>query len=163
MNRAKKPSKSYKSERQKQNKESHQNISQKAKEVRMSFLPPIDSFPKDFTLENVEDMILSGFTFMEIWQYLGVSASRFYDWMYKEENSARISLARRAKADTYADMSELVLKFSKGSMNELLRAKEQSNVFRWRARQSNPDIYGDKVTLANDKDQPFQIIGMKVE
>lgn len=98
-------------------------------------------------IEKVLDLIHEGLTYRQIASEFDVKLSTLADFVAKPEHSARVRGALQVSADTYADKAEQVLIDAKSDKNEIQRARELSQYYRWKASKRNPKQYGEKQEL----------------
>ena len=99
--------------------------------------------------EIIED-ILNGMTYRAMAQKYGVPLSTFNDYISKSEHSARANSALITSAQTFEDKAEEVLLEAERDSIEIQRAKELSQLYKWKAAKRNPRKYSDKIDLVSD-------------
>ena len=90
------------------------------------------------------DYIHEGKTYRQIADLFEVKLSTLADFVAKPEHSARVREALNASADTYADKAEQVLIEAEPNKEEIMRAKELSQFYRWKAAKRSPNRYSDR-------------------
>lgn len=110
-------------------------------------------------LEEIVELIIEGKTFREIALQFDVAISTIHIFLTMEANAARASAALEISASSYADKAEQVLWEAEGTKEELTRARELAQHYRWKAAKRSPKKYGDKVdvTSAGEKIQSIQV------
>ena len=93
--------------------------------------------------EIIED-IIEGLTFRKISEKRGIALSTLHDFCSKPEHSARVRLALELSAQTYDEKAEEVLIDAISDRTEIQRARELSQLYRWRAAKRNPKKYGER-------------------
>lgn len=113
-----------------------------------------------FDIDTVVSLILDGKTYRYIADCIKVPLSTLHDNLSKSEHSARVREALLISADSYADKAEEVLLHAESDKNEIARAKELAQHYRWKSSKRNPQGYGDKidVTSAGGKLEPTTIV-----
>lgn len=117
----------------------------------------------DFIIED----ILNGMTYRAMAQKYGVPLSTFNDFISNPEHSARAKNAQITSAQTFEDKAEEVLINAERDGVEIQRAKELSQLYKWKARVRNPKAYGDKIDVTSDGEKintidPFSQIRQNV-
>lgn len=110
----------------------------------------------DGKIESIIDDIINGLTYRQIAEKEGVSLSTFHDYLCKPEHSARVRLALDVSASTYADKAEEVLQQAEGTKEELMRARELAQHYRWKAGKRAPKKYGDKIDVTTEGEKISQ-------
>ena len=95
-------------------------------------------------------MILEGYTFRKIADIYNVPLSTLHYTLNKVEHSARVRNALDISASSYADKAEEVLIDAVGTKEELQRARELAQHYRWKAGKRSPKKYGESSTLKLD-------------
>lgn len=113
----------------------------------------------DGKLDEIIEMIVEGKTFREIGAFYNVSINTVHYFLTLEENAAKATAALEVSAATYADKAEQVLWECEGTKEEIMRARELAQHYRWKASKRSPKKYGDKVdvTSAGEKIQSIQV------
>lgn len=101
----------------------------------------------DGRIEEIIELIIAGYTWLSIADKMGTALSNLHKYCSKEEFSARVREALDYSASTYADKAEQVLIESVSDKNEIMRARELAQHYRWKAGKRSPKKYGDKVDL----------------
>lgn len=105
-------------------------------------------------VDKAVDLIIEGKTYRVIAKKLGMKLSTMADFFARDEHSARIKMALKTSADSFADMAEQVLKDAKFSSNkfdyDLRKARELAQHYRWKSAKRNPAGYGDKLDVTSD-------------
>ena len=97
--------------------------------------------------DAIVDDIADGKTFREIAEENQTPLSNLYRFIHSTaERSARVRIAQKISADSFADMAEDVLKKARDFM-ELGKARELAQHYRWKASKRDPQRYGDKVDI----------------
>ena len=110
-------------------------------------------------IEKLLDHISDGKTYREMATEFDVKLSTLSDFIAKPEHSARVKEALRLSADTYADKAEQVLIDAKGTKEEIMRARELSQYYKWKASKRSPKDYGDKIqseVVSRSTENPFK-------
>ena len=114
-------------------------------------------------IDELLDMIIDGNTFRQMAAKHEVSISTVHTFLTLPEHAARTGAALALSAAQYADKAEEVLLDAVGTKEELSRAKELAQHYRWKAAKRDPKKYGEKLDLTSG-DKPisgpaiFQII-----
>lgn len=88
----------------------------------------------------------------------GVSIGSLLTWIEADpDRSARVRDARSVMARYWDELSETCIRDAADEF-ALKKAKELSHHYRWRASKIAPRDYGDRMTLAGDKDAPLHAI-----
>jgi cytidylate kinase len=98
-------------------------------------------------IEQLLEYIHEGLTYRQMAVKFGVKLSTLADFTARNEHSARVRAALQLSADTYADKAEQVLIDSKGTKEELMRARELSQYYKWKASKRCPKTYGEKLDV----------------
>jgi len=114
-------------------------------------------------IDNIIEDILNGLTYRAMAKKYNVPLSTFNDFISKSEHSARVYNAMVTSAQTYEDMAEEVLLFAERDSVEIQRARELSQLYKWKAAKRNPKRYSDKidVTTNGEKIQSTPVIVFK--
>jgi hypothetical protein len=104
----------------------------------------------DGKIDLIIDKIIDGETYRKIANDLGVGLSTLHDYLNKGEHSARTRGALDYSASTYADKAESTLIEAEGTKEELIRARELAQHYRWKAGKRAPKKYGDKIDVTSD-------------
>jgi hypothetical protein len=108
---------------------------------------------KLLNIDNVCSDIIDGLTYTAIAKKYGTTISNVHEFINKSENSARAIQARQISADSYSDKAELVLKEAESDKNEIQRARELAQHYRWLAGKRNPKVFGDKLDVTSAGEQ----------
>jgi transposase-like protein len=101
-------------------------------------------------------MIETGLSHREIARIAGCVPSAVTRWLRADEHrSARADSAMKDAAQAFDDLALEAIKFSPAE--EIQRTRELAQHYRWKASKSNPQRYGDRTTLAGDKDHPLEL------
>lgn len=113
----------------------------------------------DGKLDEIIEKIIEGLTFREMAEFYSVTIGTIHNFLSKEENAARATAALEISASSYADKAEQVLWEADGTKEEIMRARELAQHYRWKAAKRSPKKYGDKVdvTSAGEKIQSIQV------
>lgn len=109
----------------------------------------------ELNIDQIVGWLIDGKTYRQIANDLDVPLSTLHDFTSRDEHSARVCEALQISGDTYADKAEEVLKAAEGTKEELMRARELAQHYRWKAAKRYPKRYGDKLELANDPKNPL--------
>lgn len=102
-------------------------------------------------INQLIEMILEGKTYREMASLLGVPLSTLYTQVNSnDEHSARVREALQFSANTYADKAEDVLNDADSTKEEIMRARELAQHYRWKASKRAPKLYGDKLDVTTD-------------
>ena len=104
----------------------------------------------DGAIEAVLERIVEGKTFREMAAEFEVSISTLHAFLTKDEHSARTRAALALSSSQYAEKAELTLLEAVGTKEELSRAKELAQHYRWMASKRNPALFGEKVDVTSD-------------
>lgn len=110
---------------------------------------------------NIEDIIteiVDGQNFRQMANKFNVPLSTLHDFINRAEHSARTRAALELSAAQYADKGEDVLLKCEGTKEEISRARELAQHYRWMAGKRNPKKYGDKIDMTTDG----KAIGFKI-
>lgn len=113
-------------------------------------------------IDYIVSKLIDGKTYRDISMDLNVPLSTLHDFTSKDEHSARVREALQISGDTYADMAEEVLKTAEGTKEEIMRARELAQHYRWKAAKRYPKRYGDKLELAGDPKAPLVPAGLNI-
>ena len=105
---------------------------------------------KEVMAENIDEiiqMIVDGNTYKTICTKFGVPSTTLFAFLQRPEYSARARQAREQSADMIADLAESILRNAEGSKEELMRARELAQHYRWKAGKMNPKAYGDRLEV----------------
>lgn len=116
------------------------------KPKRVVDVPKIDLSPH---IDDIIDAITAGETYKKIAEKYKCSSTTLYNFLLKEEYSARAKDARALAASSYYDLAELSLKEAKSTMPEITRARELAQFYMKKAGKVNPKEYGDKIEVEN--------------
>lgn len=101
----------------------------------------------DGKIDEICEKLIAGETYRNIASDLDVPLSTLYDYTSKPEHSARVKTALEFSASTYADKAEQALLLAESDKNEIARARELAQHYRWHAGKRNPRTYGDKIDV----------------
>lgn len=106
---------------------------------------------KRFDIDIVCNRLVEGVK----WQYIAdefkMPVSTLHNFISNNtEFSARVKLAKETSSESYADKAEQVLLQAEGTKEELMRARELAQHYRWMAGKRNPKKYGDRVDVTTD-------------
>lgn len=101
-------------------------------------------------VDEIIERIIEGATFKKIANECGVSVSTLHEFLSKPEHSARVKAALDLSASQYANKAEEVLQTCEGSKEEIMRARELAQHYRWMAGKRAPKKYGDKIDVTSD-------------
>lgn len=108
----------------------------------------------DGAIEAVLEAIVEGKTFRQMAADFEVSISTLHAFLTKDEHSARARAALALSSSQYAEKAELTLIEAVGTKEELSRAKELAQHYRWMASKRNPALFGEKVDVTSG-DKPL--------
>lgn len=94
--------------------------------------------------------IIEGKTLRDIAKECDTPLSTLHDFVSKPEHSARYTNALQISGDTYANMAEQVLKEAEGTKEEIMRARELAQHYRWMAAKRWPKRYSDKMDIVSN-------------
>ena len=83
-------------------------------------------------IEQIIEDIIDGLTYRKISEKYNVPLSTLHDFLSKPEHSARAKLALETSAQTYDEKAEEVLIAAEGTTVEIQRARELSQLYKWR-------------------------------
>jgi len=98
-------------------------------------------------IDIIIDMLIDGLTYRKIAESLKIPLSTLHDFVSRPEHFARAQTALNISAQTFDDMAEQILRDAKSDKNEIQRARELAQHFRWRAAKRNPQRFGEKVDV----------------
>lgn len=99
-------------------------------------------------IDKIVDLILEGKTYRAIALELKMPLSSLYSGIQSNaEHSARVREALQFSANTFADKAEDVLYEADSTKEEIMRARELAQHYRWKASKRAPKIYGDKLDV----------------
>jgi len=101
-------------------------------------------------IDVIIDLIIEGFSYRKIAEKMQVPLSTLHAFVSLPEHSARANNALQISAQTFDDKAEQVLIEAPADKNELQRARELAQHYRWKAAKRNPKKYGDKVDVTTD-------------
>ena len=104
----------------------------------------------DGKIDEIVEFLLEGYSFRQIADKLKVKLTTLHDFTQRSEHSARVREALEYSAQTFDDKAEEVLILAEGTKEELMRARELAQHYRWKAAKRNPRRYGDKVDVTTD-------------
>lgn len=121
----------------------------------------------EFTKEigaRICQLIAADYTVDDISKQIGISNTTLYDWIREnQEFSSHIARARESQADAIADKIHTIA--AKVENGELLpeQGKVAAGLRQWLAAKRKPKVYGDKVTLAGDAENPLFNLGKRMD
>ena len=95
-------------------------------------------------IEAIIDDLVNGMTYRAIAEKYNSKLTTLHDFVSKSEHSARAKLALEMSAQTYEDEAERILLNAPANKIEIQRARELSQVYRWKAGVRNKRKYSDK-------------------
>lgn len=101
-------------------------------------------------IDAVIDDLVDGLTYRAIAEKYNVKLTTLHDYVSKSEHSARAKMALEMSAQTYEDQAEQILLNAPADKIELQRARELSQVYRWKAGVRNKRKYSDKYDYADN-------------
>lgn len=119
---------------------------------------------KDEQIEEIIQWIIDGLSYRQMAEKLGCSLGLLHNYLSKNEHHARANEAREVSANTYADKAEEVLLNAERDKDELMRARELSQYYRWKAAKRLPKVYSDKIdhTSNGDKINTLPVINVSI-
>lgn len=108
--------------------------------------------------------IAADYTVDDICEEFHISKTTFYNWMRGiPDFSTNIAQARETQADAIAEKIRVLAK--KIEEGHLLpeQGKVAANLLQWLAAKKKPKVYGDKMTLAGDADNPLFNLGKRMD
>lgn len=110
-------------------------------------------------IDAVCDLILEGASRASIARKFGMSQATFINWLAADpERSARAREAMVESSELWNERAETVLIEADESVpGAIAKAKELSQLYRWRAKCYAPKRFGDKVAVGGDNENPFQV------
>ncbi len=82
---------------------------------------------------------------------IGISIGALIAWIAAaDERSVRVREARSAAAQVWDEKAETVLLGAPADKDEIARAKELAQHYRWRASKMRPREYGDRIELSGE-------------
>lgn len=99
----------------------------------------------DLDINKIVEHLIDGMTYRKIAEMYGVSLSTLHDAVTRSEHYARAKAALELSAQTYEDQAEQILIDAKLDKWELQKARELSQLYRWKARVRNPKKYSEKM------------------
>jgi len=104
-----------------------------------------------FKIDVVCELLIEGKTWKYIADVIGMPVSTLHGRITSNaEYSVRAMAAKELSAESYADKGEEVLKNAEGTREELSRARELAQHYRWMAGKRSPKKYGDKLDVTTD-------------
>lgn len=104
-------------------------------------------------IQVIIEMLIDGDSYRTIAKHLGVPLSTLHSYTSKDEHSARVREALEISADSFADKAEQILIDCDGTKEELMRARELAQHYRWKAAKRRPRTYSDKMDITSDGDK----------
>ena len=98
---------------------------------------------------EVCDLIIEGKTYRQMAEYYKISQKTLHNFLSNEKHSVRAREAFILSADSYADKAEQVLIDAPKDSLELMRARELSQYYKWKAAKRYPKGYGDKIDVTS--------------
>lgn len=98
-------------------------------------------------IDEIIDLLIDGKTYRQIAESYNVSISTLHYFLSLPEHHARAKTALSISADQYADKAEETLINAKATKEELMRARELAQHYRWKAAKRDPSRYGDKLAV----------------
>lgn len=115
-------------------------------------------------IDKICDDIIEGLTYRQMAGKYKVALSTLFDFIHKAEHSARAKSAISISASMYADKAEEVLIAAESDKNEIQRARELAQHYRWKASKRNPKDYGNNnSTEITGSLSVTQITGMEIK
>lgn len=99
----------------------------------------------DDSFEEIIDLIVDGNSLRVIAKKYDVTLNYLHRFINRIEHSARTAEALTLSATAYADKGEEVLLNATGTKEELMRARELAQHYRWQAANKSCHQYGSKV------------------
>lgn len=99
------------------------------------------------SIDTIIEMIIDGKTYRQIAKHFEVGLGTLHTFLTYTEHSARAREALIISANSYADKAEEILQEAEGTKEELMRARELAQHYRWKASKRNGIVYGDKQQL----------------
>ena len=104
----------------------------------------------DGKIDDIVEYLLEGYSFRQIAEKLKVKLTTLHDFTQRSEHSARVREALEYSAQTFDDKAEEVLLTAEGTKEEIMRARELAQHYRWKASKRNPRRFGDKMDVTTD-------------
>lgn len=98
-------------------------------------------------LDDILDMFRDGYTFRAVCSKFGVSSRTMNKFLSLPENKDQYYAVLQESADAYVDKAEEVLLTAPADKNELYRARELAQHYRWLASKRNPKRFGDRLEV----------------
>ena len=102
-------------------------------------------------INDICDRIIDGKTYRQMAKHYDVSMFTLHKYLAEKEHSARAREAFILSADTYADKAEQVLLDAKKDSLDLMKARELSQFYKWKAAKRYPKGFGDKVDVTSNE------------
>lgn len=99
----------------------------------------------DGKLDEILDMFRDGHTFRYVCSAFEVSSRTMSKFLSLPENKDHYRSVLQESADAYVDKAEEALINAPADKNELYRARELAQHYRWLASKRNPNRFGDKL------------------
>lgn len=116
----------------------------------MSIASPAQDALENLGIDAVCDLISDGAGFRDIAKCAGVGVGSVLRWLDSNPgHSARALEARRVTAVLWDQEAEKAIREAPAIAEEMTRARELAQHFRWRAAKLNPRQYGDKLDLTH--------------
>lgn len=103
----------------------------------------------DLDINLIIDDLIDGLSYRSIANKYDVKLSTLHNFVSKPEHSARAKNALEISAQTFEDEAERVLLNAERDSVEIQRAKELSQLYKWKAAKRNPKRYSDKVDITS--------------
>lgn len=97
-------------------------------------------------IDEIVEHIIDGKTFRQIAELYDVTIGTVHNFLTLEENAVRAKAALQLSATSYADKGDEILLNCKGTKEEIMRARELAQHYRWKAAKRSPKEYGERVT-----------------
>lgn len=108
----------------------------------------------DLNINDIVNDLIEGMTYRKIAEKYKVSLSTLHDAVARSEHFARAKMALELSAQTYEDQAEQILIDAPLDKWELQKARELSQLYRWKARVRNPKKYSEKII--QETEQPLE-------
>lgn len=103
-------------------------------------------------IDTVCDQIVDGMTYRGMAAHYGVSQLTLHKFLSEQKHSARAREAFIISADSYADKAEQVLLDAKKDSLDLMRARELSQFYKWKAAKRYPKKFGEKLDVTTNEE-----------
>lgn len=110
-------------------------------------------------IDAVCELILEGASRASIARKFGMSQSSFINWLAADpDRSVRAREAMVESSELWNERAETVLIEADETVpGAIAKAKELSQLYRWRAKCYAPKRFGDKVAVGGDPESPLQV------